>query len=182
MKAPILTSVMLLGLTSSVAMAGGYRCSSQCVVINTDQFKVYYLDPIEVEAGYDRPSKVFKLLTKACKESSRAAKLGDRGLVVNGFWWRSEQDQSQEHSSSHSYEDHFGASETAPNRRYSRKYAYSIDVGFGVAMASSKRVNDIHALEVHPDPATSGKNCQYDKEISQYAIPYSGKKGNLQGD
>lgn len=175
MKRLILFSMVL---TSTVTFAKGFDCEALCIVLDSQDSTLYYLDQINFAAGTTR-KETHRLLKQQCQRLARSHGFGSGSLLVDSLDYSSQRIDESESSSSSSRSSSgwISLGETRARSRQGAVYgAYQLEVGLSSSASASSYHRDYRGrqLDIRLTPSTPNSACVEDDDIADGNIPYTG--------
>lgn len=175
MKLLILMSVLV---TSSVAFAKGHECEALCIVLDSQDSTLYYLDQINLTAG-TTSKETHRLLKKQCQKIAKNNGFHSGSLLVDSLDYSSQRVDESESSSRVSRSDSgwisFGESR-ARGRQGTVYTSYQLEMGYQSSASDSYSRRDSRGrqLNIRLTPSTPSSSCVEDDEVADGNIPYVG--------
>lgn len=168
----------LISLFSMNSFAKGYDCEALCVVLDSKDSTLYYLDQINIVAGTTK-RETHKLLQKKCQTLARQYGFGYGSLIVDSLEYRSsrtdESDSSGSYSSSNSgWVTAVGVK--AQDRRGNVYAGYRLDFSVNRSSSSTYQQRDHRnrQLDIRLTPSNADAACIIDEYVADGNIPYTG--------
>ena len=80
--------IFILSFASIHVQAEGYYCQALCIVLDSAQHTLYFLDDVQIEAG-TKKSKTHRLLKKVCQKKAQALGLYYGSTIVDTLEYES---------------------------------------------------------------------------------------------
>lgn len=170
---------LAIALTSTQSYSKGFQCEALCIVLDSQNSTVYYLDQINLIAGTSR-KETHQLLKKSCTLLAQSSGFYRGSLLVDKLdYWSKKTDEtesSQSISSSRSIDASLGAAyRENRSRNAAAAVHYEMGLNFSNSSSSYQRNYSNRELDIRLFPSFEEIACTEDDEVTDGEIPYTGK-------
>lgn len=170
--------VLYLTFLTSSAFSKGYDCEALCIVLDSADSTLYYLDQVNIVAGTTKKD-THRLLKQQCRKLAKNYGFVSGSLLVDSLDYKSQRIDESESSSSSSAQNSGWISmgeSRARNRQGAVYGSYHIEAGRSSSYSASYASREYRGrqLEIRMTPSSINVACIEDDDIADGNIPYTG--------
>lgn len=164
---------------ASNAFSKGHDCEALCIVLDSQNSTLYYLDQLNVVAGTTKKD-THRLLKQLCLNLAKKNGFGGGSLLVDSLDYKSQKVDDFESSRSSSTHNSGWISleeARARNRQGAIYGSYQIEAGRSSSASTSYAIREYrgHQLEIRLTPSVASVACVEDDDVADGSIPYTGE-------